>query len=146
SLPTYIAYQGGRLTPDRESLVRGINDTTTALPGSKQFVQIVCVNGKSTQAPLFTTAKYVYPFDAAVMPGRTYIGAMYARRRSFALASLWFDAVEGHTYQIRYELARSGVRLGIVDAQSGAAVGGATSQEPVERKTGNNCDAAVEDV
>src|SRR5476649_985417 len=75
SLPTYVAYEGDRLPSSSEAHILGNKDTShEVLNGLNDNVLIACVNGKSAQGPVLTTSKYKYPFDAALTPGRNYIG------------------------------------------------------------------------
>ncbi len=141
TLPTYISYEGPRLSSDKEVIVTGTHDTSHKLfEGFNENVLLICSNGKSTEAPWNSTAKHKYPFDAAFKPGRSHVAVFLGRYRTFAVGSLWFDAVAGHSYKVMHAVNGGHVIFTIHDLTENKVVGGPSSNEPNKVPGSKNCD------
>ena len=141
TLPTYISYEGARLPSDKEATVTGTHDTThKVLAGLNENVMLLCSNGKSTEAPWYTTAKFKYPFEAAVKPGRNHIGVLWGHFRTFAVGSLWFDAIAGHAYKVAHKVDGDRVIFTILDLTENKVVDGPSATEPNKSTGSRNCD------
>ncbi|WP_374582093.1 hypothetical protein [Pseudoduganella sp.] len=147
TLPTYVSYEGERLPPSSESKIVGNNDEShKLLKGLNRYVMLVCVNGKSTKGPILTTAAIAYPFDAALKPGRNYVGVLYGYLGTFAAGSLWLDAEPGHTYKVEHSVSEKKVYFSIHDVIDNKVVGGGVGTEPSGSALDMNCDKVVEKV
>ena len=63
-------------------------------------------------------------------PGRRHISLRWSHDRSYASATLWFDAEPGVTYLVRQRVKDRGVLLWIEDTRTGKPVGGIVESEP----------------